>query len=161
MQVLARRNKYGTPPYAILLSAIGVLGLGWLSFEEIVELLNLVYCFAQTLEFAAFLQLRRKFPDLIRPYKIPLGLWGLYAMLFCPILFLIFIISLASVASLIFSCIAVVVGAGLYGLMEFAKARGWWEFENQFADQEKLLVKLAEAQEVHLHDWLTCPVGLR
>ena len=147
-QILARRNRYGTPPYAILLSAIGVIGLGWMSFQQVVELLNLLYCFAQLLEFAAFLELRRKFPDLIRPYKIPLGMGGLYVMLFIPVVLLIVIISLASLTTLILTCFAIVVGAALYGVMEYSKAHGWCEYENQFIGQEHMLVKLAEVQEV-------------
>merc|ERR1711939_453224 len=37
---LATRSKYGTPLPAILLSATGILALGFLEFTEIIELLN-------------------------------------------------------------------------------------------------------------------------
>jgi len=65
-RVLATRNKHGTPTYGVLLSATGVIALCWLSFSEVVGMLNLLYCYAQIIEFAAFLHLRRTRPDLHR-----------------------------------------------------------------------------------------------
>jgi amino acid permease len=44
---LARRSRYGTPTYAILLSAMGIMGLMTLNFVEIVEAVNMLYCFSQ------------------------------------------------------------------------------------------------------------------
>ena len=56
-------------PSGIILSSLGVLALSCLSFVEIVELLNAIYCLAELLEFAAFVWLRVKQPDLKRPYR--------------------------------------------------------------------------------------------
>lgn len=48
---------------------------------QIVELLNIVYCLAELTEFAAFIALRIKAPDLRRPYRVPLPTWGCILML--------------------------------------------------------------------------------
>lgn len=55
----------------IILSSLGVLTLSTFDFLQIVELLNIVYCLAELMEFAAFLYLRYKVPNLYR-YDTPL-----------------------------------------------------------------------------------------
>jgi amino acid transporter len=68
-KALASRSKHGTPTYGILLSSLGVMGLASFSFVDIVELLNAIYCLAELLEFAAYIWLRIRAPNLPRPYK--------------------------------------------------------------------------------------------
>ncbi|EFJ45190.1 amino acid carrier 4, partial [Volvox carteri f. nagariensis] len=80
-RALGRRSRYGTPVYGIVLSSLGVLCLAWKTFTEIVTMLNAIYCLAELLEFAAFVWLRIKRPDLPRPYRVPLPTWGLVVML--------------------------------------------------------------------------------
>ena len=50
----------------IILSSLGVLSLSAFNFLQIVELLNIIYCLAELMEFVAFIYLRYKSPDLIR-----------------------------------------------------------------------------------------------
>ena len=50
----------------IVLSSLGVLTLSTFDFLQIVELLNIVYCLAELMEFAAFIYLRFKVPGLFR-----------------------------------------------------------------------------------------------
>ena len=50
----------------IILSSLGVLTLSAFDFLEIVELLNIVYCLAELMEFAAFIYLRYTAPSLFR-----------------------------------------------------------------------------------------------
>merc|ERR1712187_1073187 len=52
-------------------------------------MLNGVYCLAAMLQFAAFLKLRRSYPELHRPYRIPLGFRGCAIMLVCPFMIVI------------------------------------------------------------------------
>ncbi|KAG5178672.1 amino acid permease-domain-containing protein [Tribonema minus] len=80
-KVLGRRTKSGSPLVATLLSATGVLLLGFLSFSAIVEILNSLYVFAELLEFAAFIKLRMDRPDLPRPFRVPLSTTGCIVML--------------------------------------------------------------------------------
>lgn len=68
-KALASRSKHGTPTYGILLSSLGVMCLASFSFVDIVELLNAIYCLAELLEFAAYIWLRIRAPNLPRPYK--------------------------------------------------------------------------------------------
>jgi amino acid transporter len=68
-QGLAHRSRHGTPTYGILLSSVGVMCLSTFSFVDIVELLNAIYCLAELLEFAAYVWLRVRAPNLPRPYK--------------------------------------------------------------------------------------------
>ncbi|PNH00173.1 hypothetical protein TSOC_014020, partial [Tetrabaena socialis] len=68
-RALGVRSRHGTPVYGIVLSSAGVLCLASMSFVEIVTLLNAIYCLAELLEFAAFVWLRVKRPDLPRPYS--------------------------------------------------------------------------------------------
>ena len=63
---LARRSPFDTPLLGILLSSVGVLALSVFDFLRIVELLNIVYCLAELLEFVAFVWLRYKYPNLYR-----------------------------------------------------------------------------------------------
>jgi len=66
---MAKRSKFGTPPYGIALSAMGIVGLVLLKFDEIIELLNFLYCFSQLIGFAAFIKLRVDHPHLYRPFR--------------------------------------------------------------------------------------------
>jgi amino acid transporter len=101
-KVLGYRSKHDTPTLGILLSSLGVLFVATLDFVSIVQMLNgrfdlvhvmgythaschqysasAIYCLAELLEFAAFIWLRIKSPNLHRPYKVPLPTWGLILM---------------------------------------------------------------------------------
>lgn len=68
-KVLSRRSVHGTPTLAIVLSSLGVVLLAALSFKQVLELLNFLYCIAALLEFAAFLKLRSERPDLFSSFK--------------------------------------------------------------------------------------------
>ena len=61
---------------------------------QIVELLNIVYCLAELTEFAAFIALRIRAPDLKRPYRIPLPTWGCVIMLLPASVLLLVILAL-------------------------------------------------------------------
>jgi amino acid transporter len=56
----ATRSRYGTPTWSIVFSSLGIIAMASFNFMQIVELLNMVYCIAEVLEFAAFLWLRVK-----------------------------------------------------------------------------------------------------
>lgn len=105
---LGRRNQYGTPTYGILLSASGVLFLCTMRFSEVVQLLNLLFCFGQAIEFIAFVELRRSRPDLHRPYKIPLDTTGCCLLVAFPLLFLVVICAFSS-----FRCLFTAAGLAL------------------------------------------------
>ncbi|KAH7299821.1 hypothetical protein KP509_24G031200 [Ceratopteris richardii] len=70
-ELFAHRSRYGTPTYSILCSAIGVVALSWMRFQQVVEFLNFLYCCGMLLEFAGFIWFTINNPGLPRPFKIP------------------------------------------------------------------------------------------
>ncbi|CAI8587293.1 unnamed protein product [Vicia faba] len=103
----ASRSKYGTPTVSILFSATGVIFLSWMSFQQIVEFLNFLYAIGMLLEFAAFITLRLKKPDLCRPYRVPLQTFWAAMLCLPPASLLILVMCLASMRT-IFECIPIV-----------------------------------------------------
>lgn len=161
-KVLGRRSQYGTPTYGILMSASGVFCLCWLSFSQVVEMLNLLYCFAQLIEFAAFVQLRIKHPDMPRPFRIPLGTFGVSLMLLVPALFIFVMIGFSSVLSIVCAGFMCVLGFAMAHLLNIANDRGWCVFENQFVETCPSLINPfveTKARKEFLEQCLTSPVG--
>ena len=128
-----RNNAHDTPTYGILLSALGVLGLCWMSFSDVVDMLNLLFCFGQAIEFVAFLHLRRVKPDMPRPFKIPVGFYGMCVMLSFPLLFIAVIMYFSSFISLVVSSGLALLGIILYYVLEAARERKWCKFEDRYA----------------------------
>lgn len=128
---LGERNQHGSPTYGVLLSASGVVCLGWLSFSQVVDMLNLLFCFGQAIEFCAFLHLRRTQPDMPRPFKIGVGLVGMCVMLAFPLMFIFVIISFSSLTSLVISSTLAALGVLVWYLLEFLKASKICIFENK------------------------------
>ena len=44
-KALGVRSRFDTPVIGILLSSIGIFFLCWMSFEEVIDMLNLLYCY--------------------------------------------------------------------------------------------------------------------
>lgn len=65
---------------------------------QIVDLMNIVYCLAELVEFAAFVYLRYSAPNLHRPYQVPLPGWGCGLLLLPASAFLVTIIVMPIVA---------------------------------------------------------------
>jgi hypothetical protein len=144
------------------MSASGVFCLCWLSFSQVVEMLNLLYCFAQLIEFAAFVQLRIKHPDMPRPFKIPLGTVGVSLMLLVPTLFIFVMIGFSSVLSIVSAGFMCLLGFSVAHLLNMANDRGWCEFENQFVETCPSLVNPfvdTKERREYLEMCLTSPVA--
>jgi hypothetical protein len=109
-----------------------VLVLAWLSFSEVIEMLNILYCFAQLIEFAAFIYLRAMYPLMHRPYRVPLEIPGLIMMLLLPTIFILIIISISSFVSVTSAVFLALFGFVVYELLEQSKINGWFVFENQY-----------------------------
>ncbi|RZC44539.1 hypothetical protein C5167_037482 [Papaver somniferum] len=128
--IFASRSKYGTPTFSILCSATGVVFLSWMSFQEIIELLNFLYSFGMLLEFAAFVALRIKKPDLHRPYKVPLQTFGVTILCIPPAFLLVLVMCLASLKTVLVSGSVIILGVILYITVVQAKERNWIKFES-------------------------------
>lgn len=127
--IFATRSKYGTPTFSILCSAAGVIFLSWMSFQEIIEILNFLYSLGMLLEFAAFIKLRMKKPDLHRPYKVPLQTLGVTMLCLPPVLLLLLVMCLASLKTFLVSGAISVVGIFLYPALVQAKDKKWVQFD--------------------------------
>lgn len=147
--IFSSRSKYGTPTFSILCSATGVVFLSWMSFQEIVEFLNFLYSVAMLLEFAAFIKLRIKKPDLHRPYKVPLQTFGVTVLCIPPALLLVLVMCLASAKTFVVSGGVIILGLFLYPAMEHAKAEKWATFDTAPVSDRILLDPLPTACQEH------------
>lgn len=127
-KVFAYRSRYGTPIFSILCSATGVIALSWMKFQEVVEFVNFLYCFGMLLEFAAFIWLRIKQPELPRPYKVPLNTVCAILMCIPPSALLILVMCLASLTTVFVSIGVLMMGIVLYPGLEYAKKKRWMNF---------------------------------
>lgn len=100
-----------------------------MSFQEILEFLNFLYALGMLLEFAAFIRLRIKKPDLYRPYKVPLQTFGVTMLCLPPTVLLILVMCLASIRTFIVSGAVIVLGFVLYPTLVHAKDRNWALFD--------------------------------
>ncbi|KAI5074682.1 hypothetical protein GOP47_0010643 [Adiantum capillus-veneris] len=146
----ATRSRHGTPTLGIIASATGVLLLSSLSFKEIIAAENYLYCFGMIAEFAAFLWLRKRRPDLPRPYKLSLGLMGSAIMCIPPTILIVLVMVLASYKVIILSLMAALIGFALYPCLRLVKRKNLVEFsgDSEFAktkdaetDNGKVLVE--------------------
>jgi amino acid transporter len=95
-------------------------------------MLNSVYCVAEFLEFLAFIHLRFKYPDLHRPFAIPLGNVGCCFLLLGPVTVLSFVFMLPVVAGrwevLLYVFAVFLVGNVLYVVLEVFRRTGLCKF---------------------------------
>ncbi|XP_076922237.1 putative polyamine transporter At3g19553 [Bidens hawaiensis] len=126
--VFASRSKFGTPTISILCSATGVIFLSWMSFQEILELLNFLYAIGMLFEFAAFIKLRIKEPDLHRPYKVPLKTLGATLLCVPPAFLLVLVMCLASARTFLVTGGVLVLGFILYPAIIHVKNKKWAHF---------------------------------
>lgn len=102
-----------------------------MTFQEILEFLNFLYSVGMLLEFAAFIKLRMKKPDLHRPYKVPLQTVGATVLCLPPSLLLLFVMYLASLKTFIVSGSVIILGLLLYPAIEHAKEKKWCHFNTR------------------------------
>jgi amino acid transporter len=123
---LSTRNAHGSPTYGVLLSALGVVALGWLAFGEVIEMLNLVYCYGQLIEFAAYIQLRwqqdRRSRSSHEPViKFYFSTEIMMALLFLPVVFIFVILWFSSLTTFLLSIGLAVAGPLMFHLLNYLK----------------------------------------
>ncbi|CAI8618612.1 unnamed protein product [Vicia faba] len=128
-KIFGERSKwFNTPWMAILISTIISLAMSFLSFTEIISTVNFLYSLGMLLEFASFLKLRKKFPTMKRPYKVPFGFFGLCIMCFVPSVLLVYVMIVATKTVLVASSFLTLLGIVLYYSMNLCKSKRWIEF---------------------------------
>lgn len=94
--------RFHTPWRSIVVACVICTVFVWGGFEDLVVIDVIVYTAAILLQVAALVNLRRKHPELARPFRIRGGWWGIAAVVVVP---------------------CVVYGVGLYYLIA---EEGWW-----------------------------------
>ena len=123
-----RSKWFNTPWVGILLSTSISPGVSFINFTNIRSSANFLYSLSMLLEFSSFLWLRRKFPMLKRPYRVPLRLPMLVFMCLVPCAFLVVIMVVATKKVYLVSAIMTVAGIGWYFLMKLCKSKKWLKF---------------------------------
>ncbi|XP_057781107.1 probable polyamine transporter At3g13620 [Salvia miltiorrhiza] len=133
----ARSKWFGTPWVGIVASTAIALGVSFMSYTDIVSSANFLYSLGMLLEFAAFLYLRVKLPQLKRPYKVPLPRPLLVVMCVVPSGFLVYIMVIAKKTVFIVSAAMTAAGVGWFFLMRVCQSRGWFKFKRAAAAEEE------------------------
>lgn len=87
-----------------------------------------MYALGMLLEFAAFVKLRIKKPDLNRPYRVPLNTFGVAMLCLPPSLLVILVMVLATPKTFLISGAIIVLGFCLYPLLTLVKEKRWARF---------------------------------
>ncbi|PON42955.1 Amino acid/polyamine transporter [Trema orientale] len=131
-----RSKRFNTPLAGILVSTGIVLAVSYMDFTVIISAANFLYSLGMLLEFASFVWLRRKFPELKRPFEVPMGLPGLVVMCLIPSGFLVFVMTIATKIVYLVSGVMTLAGIGWYFLMKFCRSKQLLRFNsNQFQEE--------------------------
>jgi amino acid transporter len=101
-----------------------------MSFERLISIDLVLYGAALVLEFVALVALRVKEPELVRPFKVPGGLWGAVAMGVGPTLLIGFALwaargeRVAGLPALAFAGIVSAAGPVVYGVARAVRRAG-------------------------------------
>jgi amino acid transporter len=119
-KALTWKTEAGVPWVSVVLCSVGwALALN-LSFERLISIDLVLYGAALVLEFVALVVLRVKEPELVRPFRVPGGLWGAAAMGVGPTLLIAFALwaargeRIAGLPALGFAAIVAAAGPVVY-----------------------------------------------
>jgi amino acid transporter len=116
-KVFAARSRHGTPTFGILLGCAVIVAMGAANVDRLIEMLNFNYAISLLMEYAAFVQLRIKRPDLPRPFRIPLNTTCCILALVPTFFFTILVLALADYATYVFALVVNASGLVLYYCM--------------------------------------------
>lgn len=120
--IFSKRSRHGTPTYGIALGTlVVVLMAGFSDLNRLVEMLNFNYALSLLLEYGAFLQLRFRRDDILRPWKLHLNAHGCFLFFLPPIVLTVVTLSLATYTTLAFS-----VATNSFGFLLY-KMRTLWK----------------------------------
>ena len=119
-KVLTRKTEAGVPWVSVVLCSVGWALAVRMSFERLISIDLVLYGAALVLEFVALVVLRVKEPGLVRPFRVPGGLWGAVAVGVGPTLLIGFALwaargeRLAGLSALGFAAIVAAAGPVVY-----------------------------------------------
>ncbi|MED6138506.1 hypothetical protein PIB30_074826 [Stylosanthes scabra] len=131
-----RSKWFNTPWLGILISMVIVLGVSCMEFNDIISSANLLYSLGMLLEFASFLWLRWKSPNLKRPFRIPLKLPLLVVMCLVPSGFLVLIMVIATKTVYLINGVMTLAGIGFFYFIKLCKTKKWVEFSDGRLEEE-------------------------
>ncbi|KAH6837051.1 Amino acid permease family protein, partial [Perilla frutescens var. hirtella] len=131
-----RSKWFNTPWVGISVTTAVVIGVSFMSYQNIVASANFLYSLGMLLEFASFLYLRVKLPQLKRPFKVPFGRVFLVLMCLIPSAFLVYIMVIATTTVYIVSAGMTAAGVGWFFLMKLCRGKGWLNFNRVLVDAE-------------------------
>lgn len=126
----ARSKWFNTPWVGILASTVITIGVSYMNFTDIISSANFLYSLGMLLEFTSFLWLRRKRPELKRPYRVPMRLPGLVVMCLVPSAFLVFIMVIATKTVFLVSGLMTAGGILWFFAMKICKSKKWCAFSS-------------------------------
>ncbi len=123
-RALAATDGRGTPRNAVVLSAVGYSIFALLSFGGLLAADVLLYTAALAMEFASLLALRRREPELVGAFRVPLGVAGLGVLAAFPVLLLALAVALEVRSRAIgLVGVAVAVACGVAGPLAYGALR--------------------------------------
>ena len=99
------------------------------SFERLISIDLVLYGASLSLEFFALFALRRREPDLVRPFRVPGGQGAILLLAAGPLLMIVFALwaardeKVGPLPALVFAGLVAVAGVVLYALTEAARRR--------------------------------------
>ncbi|XP_010691973.2 probable polyamine transporter At3g13620 [Beta vulgaris subsp. vulgaris] len=126
----ARSKWFNTPWVGILAATIIILGVSFMDLTDLISTANFLYSLGMLLEFASFLWLRRKRPQLKRPFKVPMELPGLVVMCLVPCALLVWMMVGATKRVFMLSGVITACGIIWFFFMKLCKSRKWCVFNN-------------------------------
>lgn len=124
----SRAKWFNTPWIGIVLSTSLALAVSYLNFQDIISSANFLYSLGMLLEFASFLWLRWKKPEIERPYSVPGKLPLLVIMCLIPCAFLVLIMVVATKTVFLVSGVMTAGGIIFFFLMKICKSKNWLKF---------------------------------
>lgn len=125
-----RSSWFRTPWVGIFISTLIALTVSYMNFANIISCVNFLYSLGMLLEFASFLWLRKKFPAIKRPFRVPMEMLGLIFMCIIPSGFLVYVMVVATKMVYIVSALLTFFGIFLYFFMKLCRSKMWLEFNN-------------------------------
>ncbi|KAL3529704.1 hypothetical protein ACH5RR_009026, partial [Cinchona calisaya] len=131
-----RSKWFNTPWVGILFSTAIILAVSHMNYTDIISAANFLYSLGMILEYLSFLWLRRKFPTMKRPYRVPFRLPALVVICLVPSVFLVFLMAIATKTIYLMCGLMTVGGILWYFLMKLCKSKKWLKFSDGYAEEE-------------------------
>jgi len=152
---LSARSRYGTPTFPMLIGFVAVLAGSNLRFGAILEVVNVLYIFAQFMQIAALVKLRLDRPNMARPWQVPAKTPLQAFFFFCPaITFLVTVVYFSPRHCLFLLVLVVCLSTIVYMIQCVVRRRNWLSYhdvqDGWGVENDPLWMRMAVAKLDHL-----------